>query len=103
MQNILTEAPLETLKRYIDQPSGSFDKEDVHKMAEIIASDFEKLGFTVELIPGEVHGPKVRATIGKGEKQLMLMGHMDTVFPMMSMSPSRILGTGEPWAAASLT
>ncbi|MBR1684280.1 MAG: M20/M25/M40 family metallo-hydrolase [Clostridia bacterium] len=94
MQNILTEAPLETLKRYIDQPSGSFDKEDVQKMAEIIASDFEKLGFTVELIPGEVHGPKVRATIGKGDKQLMLMGHMDTVFPHDVYVPFKDLGDG---------
>ncbi|MBQ8161240.1 MAG: M20/M25/M40 family metallo-hydrolase [Clostridia bacterium] len=86
--------PLETLKTYIDQPSGSFDREDVRQMAEIIRADFESLGFTTELIEGKVHGPVLRARIGQGP-QLMLMGHMDTVFPRNVYVPYKDLGNGK--------
>ncbi len=87
--------PLETLKRYVDQPSGSFDCEDVGKMAEIIREDFISLGFETELLPGKSFGPKLRAKIGSGDKQLMLMGHMDTVFPHDVYVPYREIGEGK--------
>ena len=73
--------PLESLKKYVDQPSGSHDRQDVQKVAEMFAQDFASLGFQTELIPGNIHGPVLKAVIGTGETQLMLMGHMDTVFP----------------------
>ena len=91
---MMLSTPLETLKRYIDQPSGSFDKDDVECMADLITEDFSSLGFTVERIPGQVHGPVLRARIGTGEKQIMLMGHMDTVFPRDVYVPFRDLGDG---------
>ena len=92
--------PYESLKKYIDQPSGSYDKEDVQKVAEMFEEDFRSLGFDVELIPGEKFGPKLLARIGRGPAQLMLMGHMDTVFPRAMMTPyteqddGTILGSG---------
>ena len=73
--------PIASLKKVVDQPSGSFDAEDVKKTAAMFAEDFESLGFETELIPGNIHGPVLKAVIGTGETQLMLMGHMDTVFP----------------------
>ena len=73
--------PIASLKKYVDQPSGSFDAEDVKKTAAMFAEDFESLGFETELLPGNIHGPVLKAVIGTGETQLMLMGHMDTVFP----------------------
>ena len=39
-------------------------------------------------------GPTLRCTIGEGEKQLMLMGHMDTVFPHEVSVPFTPLGDG---------
>ena len=86
--------PLESLKRYVDQPSGTFDKEDVAKVAGMFAEDFESLGFSVKLIEGQKFGPKVLATLGTGDKQLMLMGHMDTVFPRDVYVPYKDLGGG---------
>ncbi|MDO4484212.1 MAG: M20/M25/M40 family metallo-hydrolase [Clostridia bacterium] len=73
--------PVETMKKYIDQPSGTHDKADVAQMADIIKADFESLGFAVETVPGKEFGPTLKCKIGKGKKQLLLMGHMDTVFP----------------------
>ena len=74
-------APVELLKKYVNQPSGSRDPGDVQTVAEMFAEDFRSLGFSVTLIPGRQYGPVLKAVLGTGEKQLMLMGHMDTVFP----------------------
>ena len=73
--------PIKTLEAYVNQPSGSHDRDDVTAMANMIAADFESLGFTVERHEFEATGPVLVCRIGRGERQLMLMGHMDTVFP----------------------
>ncbi|MBR1586594.1 MAG: M20/M25/M40 family metallo-hydrolase [Clostridia bacterium] len=92
--------PLESLKKYVDQPSGTHDREDVAQVAAMFAQDFEALGFQTQLIPGKKYGPVLKATIGTGSKQLMLMGHMDTVFPRAVYVPftpigeDRALGSG---------
>ncbi len=87
--------PVLDLKKYVDQPSGTLDKEDVAKAAEMFAADFESLGFRTELIPGQKYGPILNAVIGTGDLQLMLMGHMDTVFPRDTAVPFTPLGPGE--------
>lgn len=73
--------PVDTLQTYVNQPSGSHDCEDVAALAAIIAEDFASLGFAVESIPGKSFGPTLKCCYGHGPKQLLLMGHMDTVFP----------------------
>lgn len=73
--------PLETLKAYVNQPSGSFDTADVAAVADLIQTDFTSLGFSVKRHPGKAFGPALECSIGSGPKTLMLMGHMDTVFP----------------------
>lgn len=86
--------PISTLKAYVNQPSGSFDKEDVARMAALIAADFTALGFAVSAVPGEKFGPTLVCTIGSGPKRLLLMGHMDTVFPRAACVPYRDNGDG---------
>ena len=93
--------PLESLKKYVDQPSGSHDRQDVQKVAEMFAQDFASLGFQTELIPGKDYGPVLKASIGTGAKQLMLMGHMDTVFPRNVYVPFRNLGGGKALGSGS--
>lgn len=86
--------PVDLLKKYVNQPSGSRDPEDVKAVAEMFARDFASLGFSVELIPGKQYGPVLKARLGSGENQLMLMGHMDTVFPHAVCVPYTDLGNG---------
>jgi len=86
--------PLETLQKYVNQPSGSWDKEDVAAVAAMFQADFESLGFTVKQHPGTKFGPALECTIGSGKKQLMLMGHMDTVFPHAQAIPFTAHGDG---------
>lgn len=87
-------APLETLQKYIDQPSGSFDAADVAKVAEMFQADLESLGFTVQKHAGVQFGPSLEAEIGHGERTLMLLGHMDTVFPRSQHVPYHDNGDG---------
>ncbi len=37
--------PVLDLKKYVDQPSGTLDKDDVAKAGEMFSADFESLGF----------------------------------------------------------
>ncbi len=83
---------LETLKKYVSMPSGTLDTADVAALARVIAADFESLGMATRLIPGTSMGPAVACSFGRGEKQLMLMGHMDTVFPVAECQPFCIEG-----------
>lgn len=99
--NPLLPAPTELLKKYVNQPSGSRDPEDVKAVAEMIAADFRSLGFTVETIPGKQYGPVLKAVLGSGEKQLLLMGHMDTVFPHDICVPFTDLGDGTALGSGS--
>ena len=94
--------PLESLIRYVNQPSGSHDAADVAKVAEMFAEDFRSLGFNVELIPGKACGPVLKATIGTGSRQLMLMGHMDTVFPREVYVPFKEIGDGKALGSGSI-
>ena len=88
-------APLDLLKKYVNMPSGSRDREDVARVAEAFSRDFADLGFRTELIPGRECGPVMKAEIGTGSLCLMLMGHMDTVFPHDMAVPYTDLGNGK--------
>jgi glutamate carboxypeptidase len=98
---------LETLKEVVSIESGSRDLEGLDKLAALIAARLKTLGGEVELIdhaPGEIYrmhdtpervGKAVRATFkGNGTKKIMLIAHMDTVYPrgMLDKQPFRIDG-----------
>ena len=93
--------PVETLKKYVDQPSGSHDQADVYAVAALIQEDFESLGFNVVQHKGPVCGPTLECTIGTGEKNLMLLGHMDTVFPHDVFVPFKDNGDGTATGSGS--
>ena len=98
-------ALLETLKELTAIESGSREREELDRIADVLAAKLKALGGKVELIePSDIHklsdtpdkiGKMVRATFtGTGTKKIMLMAHMDTVYPkgMLSQQPFRIDG-----------
>lgn len=86
-------ALLDTLKELVEIESGSRDIEGLDRIANVIAGRLEALGGKVELIePGpdtyrmrdtpEKIGKMVKATFsGTGTKRILLLAHMDTVYP----------------------
>jgi len=98
-------ALLESLKALVSIESGSRDFEGLGKLAALIAKRLTALGGKVELVePSDVYkmadtpekiGKMVRATFtGKGTKKILLIAHMDTVYPrgMLAKQPFRIDG-----------
>lgn len=97
---------LDTLKAICEIESGSRDLEGLDQLANLIAARLKALGGTVELVdfgtdiyrmddtPERV-GKAVRATFkGTGTKKILLIAHMDTVYPrgMLAKQPFRVEG-----------
>jgi glutamate carboxypeptidase len=86
-------ALIETLKELTSIESGSADREGLDRISAVIGARLSALGGKVETIePGpeiykmfdtpEKIGNMVKATFtGKGTKKILLLAHMDTVYP----------------------
>ena len=100
-------ALLETLKKLTAIESGSREPEELDRIAKVLAAKLQALGGKVELIePVEADtqrlsdtpeklGKMVRATFtGSGMKKILLLAHMDTVYPrgMLAQQAFRIDG-----------
>lgn len=99
-------ALLQTMKELVEIESGSTDYEGLEKIAGVIAGRLTQLGAKVDLLePGpEIYkmfdtpdkiGRIVRGTFtGTGTKKILLLAHMDTVYPrgMLAGQPFKIEG-----------
>jgi glutamate carboxypeptidase len=96
---------LGTLKELVSIESGSRDSEGLERIANVIAAHLKKLGGAVELVEAsdvykmedtpERIGRMVRATFkGSGAKRILLIAHMDTVYPrgLLEKQPFRVDG-----------
>lgn len=96
---------LETMKDLVGIESGSRDFEGLEKLADLIAARLKALRGEVQLVePSEIYrmedtperiGRIVHGTFkGKGTKKIMLIAHMDTVYPRGSLEkqPFRVDG-----------
>ena len=99
-------AMLETMKTLVEIESGSSDIEGLDRIHAVVAKRLTALGARVETVepdvpssPGvgvpEKIGRMVRATFtGTGKAKILLLAHMDTVYPrgMLAKQPFRIEG-----------
>jgi len=96
---------LETLREIVSIESGSRDYAGLGKLAEAIGEKLKHTGGQVELVePINIYkmedtpekiGKMVRATFtGTGTKKILLIAHMDTVYPggMLAQQPFRVEG-----------
>jgi glutamate carboxypeptidase len=79
------------LKTLVETESPSHDKSAVDRVGALVAEQARKLGAQVEIIPNAETGDHViarfpstsgRGGMGEGESQILLLCHMDTVFPL---------------------
>ncbi|OWQ86125.1 glutamate carboxypeptidase [Roseateles terrae] len=100
-------ALLKTLQQLVEIESGSSDREGLERIAAVIANRLKDLGGEVSVLePGadvyrmfdtpEKPGPMVQARFkgGGGRGKVLLIAHMDTVYPrgMLAQQPFRIEG-----------
>jgi glutamate carboxypeptidase len=83
------------LKELIEIESPSTDPAGVAAVAARLASELDGLGLRVEQAPVEGGGPILRAvTEGGASRPVMLLGHLDTVWPRGTLAdrPARVEG-----------
>ncbi|MGG4492765.1 M20 family metallopeptidase [Brevibacillus reuszeri] len=72
---------LQLLEEAVNMDSPSRDKALGDRMAGWFALQFQRLtGGRAGLIPNATYGDQVRCTLGEGEKQILIIGHYDTVW-----------------------
>lgn len=84
------------LREFVELESPSHDKSLVDAFAARVATEFEKLGGSVELIPQLDVGNVLRVSFAPAprKKPVLLLGHLDTVYEQGTLArmPCRISG-----------
>ncbi len=74
------------LKKLVETESPSNDKVAVDRIGGIVAEEAGRLGADVQLISNRETGDHVVSRWGSGEKGILLLCHMDTVFPLGTLA-----------------
>jgi glutamate carboxypeptidase len=90
-------AVVKTLERLVKIESGTGDAEGIAAAGSLLEGELKALGFTVtrQKAAGAVVGDNIVGRLkGRGGKSLLLLSHMDTVYPrgMLAKAPFRIEG-----------
>jgi glutamate carboxypeptidase len=70
------------LEQAVMLESPSDERDAVNKLGEFWAEAFRGLDASVERLPQTAFGDHVRIAWGDGERQILIVGHMDTVWPL---------------------
>jgi glutamate carboxypeptidase len=73
---------VDTLGALVDIASPSDEREAVNRMADYLSAAFEAEGARVERVPQVAFGDHLRVSWGEGDGQVLLLGHMDTVWSL---------------------
>jgi glutamate carboxypeptidase len=92
--NFDAEGLLELLREVVSIQSGTTNTEGIRKVQHIGQRELESLGFHVQLIEVDNFGPHLLAErLRPGRPNILLDGHVDTVFPPDSNPNFRIEGS----------
>ena len=83
------------LERIVNIDSGTLDKAGVDRVGNVLRQKLEELGFSVDVVPQTQYGDHLLGhKSGTGEKRILFIGHMDTVFPAgtAAVRPFRVEG-----------
>ena len=72
---------LGTLRHMVEMESFTADKASTDALGGYIKERLEELGAHVRLVPQEEVGDHLVADVGEGDQQMLLLCHMDTVWP----------------------
>ena len=73
---------LELIETLVAIESPSDDRDAVNRCGRELASRLEAIGGSVTTIPSASAGDHLRASFGAGDRQILLLGHFDTVWPV---------------------
>jgi glutamate carboxypeptidase len=73
---------LDTAEALVRIESPTHDKAAVDRCGRELAARLEAMGGRVDRLPREQTGDHLRAEFARGERQVLLLGHFDTVWPV---------------------
>jgi glutamate carboxypeptidase len=73
---------VETIRALALLESPTSDKSAVDRCGAELCRRLERIGGGVEVLEQKTAGNHVRATFGEGPRQILLLGHLDTVWPV---------------------
>lgn len=76
------EAMTRVLEDLVGLESPSNERLAVNVVADYLTRAFEPLDADVKRLPQNAFGDHLRVTWGQGDRQILLLGHMDTVWPI---------------------
>lgn len=79
------EAMVDTLEQLVTLESPTDDRAAVNAVGDYLAQAFGALDAAVERLPQTAFGDHLRVSWGQGDRQVLLVGHMDTVWPLGEM------------------
>ena len=89
------------LRQMVEIESPTYDKASVNRMGAMVAREAGKLGAHVEALPMSNTGDIIVARWGEGPGGILLIGHIDTVYPLGTLDvmpfiekDEKILGPG---------
>ncbi|HKI52823.1 MAG TPA: M20 family metallopeptidase [Anaerolineales bacterium] len=74
------------IKTLVETESPSHDKSAVDRVGAVVAEEARKLGADIEVISNKETGDHILSTWGSGKDGILLLCHMDTVFPLGTLS-----------------
>lgn len=83
------------LKLLVETESPSHDKAAVDRVGALVAEKARQLGAQVEIIPNVETGNHVLSKWGSGKDGILLLCHMDTVFPLGTIQKTPFHENGE--------
>lgn len=78
--SLTLEAFLQNLEQYVNMDTPSADAEALNRQSALLQQDFIQAGCRVLTHP-RPGGQVLECSVGTGPRQILLLGHMDTVFP----------------------
>jgi glutamate carboxypeptidase len=88
------EAMVRALEELVSLESPTNEREAVNAVGDWLAGAFAEVGASVETLPQTAFGDHLRMRWGQGDRQVLLVGHMDTVWPLgeLARRPFKVSG-----------
>jgi glutamate carboxypeptidase len=86
---------LETIEALVRLESPTDDKAAVDRCGEELARRLTALGARISFFSHAAAGQHLRAEFGEGERQVLLLGHFDTVWPVGQLGKMPLLRDGD--------
>ena len=90
-----TPAMIAFLRKLVESESPSHDKPSVDRLGALLAEECRRAGAQVEVLANTITGNHLVARWGSGTGGILLMHHMDTVFPLGTLKNMPFLEKGD--------